>query len=457
MKRDDFRYVEMAGLLRTEIVSGYLKPGQYLLPEVELCRKYSISRNSLRQALELLTEEGLIVRMRGRGNKVADQLPALPYDTNTLVVLSPYRSSFAESALPILISMFRQQFPNVEVKLLYTGYLVENIMHDLTGLGLKPDIVLAWDRHFAEFNAKEFVPVEDLIADLSDIPEKVAGIFRKQDQLYAVPATYSPIFLACNPQHFDAAGIHKPIEGWSLDEFVQAAKRLTRDEDRDGMNETYGFGLSSSIIRWPVLAMKYSYNRQPQAYRSAYLPAEGIRDALRFMRNMIYKEQLCPVTEVGDWAFLNELFDEGRIAMILTTTLATNMRRQPFPVQVLPLPKRPGGSKGSLLIANGLMISRLSPNIELAKRFLQLALDVEFQSRMARETGFLSIYNSVNRAVWSPYERSALGIQPEQLEESHFIFDLFPDLGKPQEMERSMKKFWAGLESPEQLVDRLFP
>ncbi|GGD88707.1 extracellular solute-binding protein [Paenibacillus nasutitermitis] len=456
MKRDDFRYVEMAGLLRTEIMSGYLRPGQYLLPEKELCQKYAISRNSLRQALELLTEEGLLVKMRGRGNKVADQLPAEPYGTNTLVVLSPYRSAFAEDALPILISLFKQQFPKVEVKLLYTGYLIENIMHDLTGLGLKPDIVLAWDRHFAEFESRDFVPVDDLISELSDIPEKLIGTFRKNEQLYAVPATYSPIFLACNPRLFESAGIHMPIEGWSLEQFVQAAKELTRDDDRDGMNETYGFGLSSSIIRWPVLAMKYSYNKRSHANRSVYLPADGLRDALDFMRNLIYKERICPVTEVGDWAFLNELFEDGQLAMILTTTLATNMKRQQFPVRMLPLPKRSGGSKGSLLIANGLMISRLSPNMDLAKRFLRFAADIEFQKRMARETGFLSIYDSVNRAVWSPYERNALGIHADHLEESHFIFDLFPNLGKPQEMERSMKKFWAGLESSEQLVNRLF-
>ncbi|WP_411675122.1 GntR family transcriptional regulator [Cohnella faecalis] len=36
-----------------------------MLPEKELCQVYDISRNSLRQALELLTNEGLLVKMVG--------------------------------------------------------------------------------------------------------------------------------------------------------------------------------------------------------------------------------------------------------------------------------------------------------------------------------------------------------------------------------------------------------
>jgi len=454
VKRSDFRYVEMAAVLRTEILSGYLKPGQYLLPETELCRKYSISRNSLRQALELLTEEGHLVRMRGRGNRVAEPIGAKPDETNTIVVLSPYRSSYAEEGLPMLIAAFNKEHPNVEVKLLYTGYLVDTIMRDLTGLGMKPDIVLAWDRHFCEFDAKEFVPLGGLVTDWADIPQKLIGAFSKQGEPYAVPVTYSPVFLACNPHLFEEAGVHMPVVGWTLEQFVEAAKRLTRDTDGDGMCETYGFGLSGSSIRWPVLAMKYGYRKR--IGEDGRLRTDELEQAFAFFQRLLYTERITPVSGVGDWVFLNELFEEGKLAMILTTTLAMPEQRYHFPMRVLPLPRNEGAPIGSLMIANGFMLSRSSPNPELAGRFIQFALDYDYQKNMARHTGFLSVYDSVNRSVWTPYERNVLGIDPEHFEDAQFIHELFPAGVKPKELEQLMKKFWAGLESPRDVLNRMF-
>ncbi|MEF3305843.1 extracellular solute-binding protein [Paenibacillus sp. GYB003] len=453
MKRNDFRYVEMAGLLRTEIMSGYLQPGQYLLPETELCRKYAISRNSLRQALDLLTEEGLLVRQRGRGNRVADRVRPDGYGPNTLVLLSPYRSSFAEEGLPLLVSAFRRDYPDVDVKLLYTGYLADTIMRDLTGFGVKPDLVLAWDRHFIEFDRREFVPLTRIVPDEADVPGKLLQAFRKQDELYAAPVTYSPVFLACNPALFEAAGVHMPALEWSMEQFAEAAKRLTRDEGGGMLRETYGFGLSGSLIRWPVLAMNFGYRRETEDGRSGL---DRLEEALGFMQRLLYRDRVCPVSAVGDWLFLNELFEDGRLAMLLTTTLATPMRRRPFPLRVLPLPRQPGVTSGSLAIANGLMVSRSASNPELARRFIEYAVRHDFQRRMSQQTGFLSIYDSVNRDVWSAYERSVLGIDRERMDRSCFIHDLFPVFFKPQELEGRMKPFWAGLESPRHLVASLF-
>lgn len=57
--------------LRSQILSGELEPGDMLPTENELLDRHGISRNTVRQALDLLVNDGLIVRERGRGTFVA--------------------------------------------------------------------------------------------------------------------------------------------------------------------------------------------------------------------------------------------------------------------------------------------------------------------------------------------------------------------------------------------------
>ena len=66
------RYRQLAALLRQKISSGALQPGDQLPTEFELCEAHKISRHTAREALRLLSEDGLIARKRGIGTVVTD-------------------------------------------------------------------------------------------------------------------------------------------------------------------------------------------------------------------------------------------------------------------------------------------------------------------------------------------------------------------------------------------------
>jgi GntR family transcriptional repressor for pyruvate dehydrogenase complex len=63
--------------LGTAIKLGLLAPGDQLPPERELAARLSISRSTLRMALQALVEGGYLVAIRGRsgGTFVADEPP----------------------------------------------------------------------------------------------------------------------------------------------------------------------------------------------------------------------------------------------------------------------------------------------------------------------------------------------------------------------------------------------
>lgn len=56
--------------LENRILTGQLASGAYLPTEFELTQHYTASRDTIRKALKLLTEAGLIETMQGRGSQV---------------------------------------------------------------------------------------------------------------------------------------------------------------------------------------------------------------------------------------------------------------------------------------------------------------------------------------------------------------------------------------------------
>ncbi len=66
-------YVEIYNSLFSDIVNGVYPQGECLPGEIALAQKYNVSRNTLRQAMAILCEDGLLVRARGKGTLVVEK------------------------------------------------------------------------------------------------------------------------------------------------------------------------------------------------------------------------------------------------------------------------------------------------------------------------------------------------------------------------------------------------
>lgn len=63
-------YRQLAETMRAAIVGGTYSQGDLLPTELELCAAHNVSRHTARDALRLLSDEGLIARKRGAGTVV---------------------------------------------------------------------------------------------------------------------------------------------------------------------------------------------------------------------------------------------------------------------------------------------------------------------------------------------------------------------------------------------------
>jgi GntR family transcriptional regulator len=64
------RYAELAADLRARILRGQWAPGQALAAETELARSYGVALGTMRQAIALLVDQGLLERRHGKGTFV---------------------------------------------------------------------------------------------------------------------------------------------------------------------------------------------------------------------------------------------------------------------------------------------------------------------------------------------------------------------------------------------------
>lgn len=446
MKREsEYRYKELANILRIQILSGYIKPGEFLLSENDLGEKYGVSRTSVRKSLHELLGEGLIVKMAGKGTIVPPNLKLSKDEQHSLVVAIPYPSAFFKNGIPILMQMFQQRYPGVHLKVLPFPNVEE-----IRNLGVDIDLLILSDSMIRHVNLEDYYVLNDWFSPKLEIPEILLRAFSIDRQLWAVPLTFSPIFLAYNPDIFNQNGVALPKPGWTNGEFLQAAKQLTTDTDGDGLMNQYGFAMSTSIMRWPVFAYK-------QGVRFA--PTENMDDnmdrlvrTLAFIQNMVYKEGACPAFALSNHEFAQELFEEGKLGMILTSLFALSNTELSFSPKVSPFPD--DDTSAGWMIANGIMINKHSRHTELANMFVQFLLDSDVQKALAQQTRLLSVYPSINRQEKDPEELHVLQLGGDQLDGYLFTHEIVHyDL--LQEINEELKMYWAGMEAPQSVAQRL--
>jgi len=109
--------------------------------------------------------------------------------------------------------------------------------------GNPPCLVSMQMGHVREF-ADSLLPLDNLLAsasiNVSDFDPGIMKALQVDGKQLAIPYDLGPIVLYYNKDMFKAAGVAEPQNGWTIDEFVADAKKLT-----SGSN--YGFTMDNSI------------------------------------------------------------------------------------------------------------------------------------------------------------------------------------------------------------------
>ncbi|NOU63302.1 extracellular solute-binding protein [Paenibacillus sp. LMG 31461] len=448
MRREsDFLYTTLYNTLKGQIISGFIKPGEYLLPESDLCKYYKLSRNSVRKALDLLQKEMLITKKVGLGTMVPLDLVIEPSKRKTLRIASPAPAYFVDYGLPQIIKAFQQKYPNVDVKIVHLPR--DNFWESFRqscDIGLNADIILSSDLQFTEAETMDaFMDLSPVLTDYTEtIYPKILNYYRLNDEIKAAPVTFTPVFLVYNPVMFELNGIQPPNENWKLADFIDAAERLTKSED--GVIVQYGFSIFPYLTRWPVFALQNGLNTLEKAAQK-----DIIQKSLLLIQDLFFRKRIATVyTEMPG---PKNPFVSGKSAMVLTTTLEMSTWKDKnigFEPQIVPLPF--GEVKATLLQASALMIPKDCSAVQLAEAFIKISLDDEVQASFCLNSPFLSVKEKINTSIRDKQSLYALNIEGSLMQNNYFLRELFHTISA-DELSAEMSLFWLGLESPQALAD----
>jgi len=172
---------------------------------------------------------------------------------------------------------------------------------------------------FASFDTLR--PLDDLFAakpklaadDFAPVPWRAS--FYQARQL-ALPLDVHPLGMYYNTELFKAAGLvdksgrAKPPQTW--DEFVEAARRITKDTDRDGRPDQWGFVFTNQRSNFLTFAGQFGGGILSPDGTSCIMDSPQNVRALHRMHDLIYKYKVAPKPEGVD-AWL--AFRQGKVGM----------------------------------------------------------------------------------------------------------------------------------------------
>jgi DNA-binding GntR family transcriptional regulator len=72
INRDSYEpaYAQLVSILRQSMATGILRPGDQLPSEAQLCKRYGVSPMTVRRAINMLVDQGIVITEQGRGTFV---------------------------------------------------------------------------------------------------------------------------------------------------------------------------------------------------------------------------------------------------------------------------------------------------------------------------------------------------------------------------------------------------
>lgn len=128
------RYSQLVQLFRAQILNGTLEAGTRLPTEHEIAEQHAVSRGTVRQAMTMLVNEGLIERVQGRGSTVlARSAPSdVPAERRIGLVLN---RPGAQLELDILVGVEQAARARAyRVTFIYTNDRIEQLAPDIAYL-----------------------------------------------------------------------------------------------------------------------------------------------------------------------------------------------------------------------------------------------------------------------------------------------------------------------------------
>ncbi len=279
--------------------------------------------------------------------------------------------------------------------------------------GSPPDVFLLDNIDVPAFTARgvlqDLAPFAARVGiDTAAFEPVVRSIFSRDGRLYAFPKGYSPMVLVYNRRLFREAGIAPPTGDWTWEEFMQAARALTRDTDGDGKVDQWGAAFDRRVFLWIPWIWSGGGDVLCPDGRSASgcLDSPATERAIQWYLDWVQRDSIVPRVmtlrrSLGDQF---RLFNSGRVAMMTTghfwiPRFRPYVRDGRLDIGFAPIPHAAGAAPVTVVYASGWAVPTGVPRWRLSVR-LAAALADSAAQRIRVEQGLeLASHRGLAKAV----------------------------------------------------------
>ena len=226
-----------------------------------------------------------------------------------------------------VIGRFEKEHPNVTViyesgisKEDYSSWLSDTIIS-----GEQPDIFILPENDFNLLaSSGSLKKLNGFIAndlDISDFYDSAYQAGTYNSIQYALPFESNPTMMCINKDLLEKEGIELPLNGWTLSDFYNICKQVTRDTDGDGVVDQYGM----TGYTWQQILASHGIRLFDENGTEAYFDTEKTKAALSMFVRLNALN--------GNYRVGTEDFDKGKVAF-LPMTLAQYRTYKPYPYHV---------------------------------------------------------------------------------------------------------------------------
>jgi len=226
-------------------------------------------------------------------------------------------------ALKKVVASFEEKNPGIKVEIILApaGQAWSKLL-TMIASGDPPDAAWFDDEVFPRFAS------EGLLMDLTDRLKKSKVIkttdyyptarqaYTWNNRWYGLPNIGGSVVLFYNKTMFDKAGLKPPQgEKWTVDDFLKAAQKLTKDENGDGIPETYGTGIRTWWPYWQSWIWRNKGSILSADKKRCVMDSPEAIEAMEFYIGLRTKYKVAPSASIEKEQGSDMLFMSGKLAM----------------------------------------------------------------------------------------------------------------------------------------------
>jgi len=323
---------------------------------------------------------------------------AEPVEITWMVGVGPDRPMYEE-----LVRRFHEKYPGIRVRPTWVpASQYQTKLKTMIAAGKPADLFWSGDVWVA-YEIPFLADLTDLVArdaaelDLDDFYPELLAACRYDGRQILMPRWFNVALLYYNRKLFDAAREPYPTADWTWDDYIAAAKRLTR-RDRNGKVDVWGTSITTGWWgEWLIYVRQAGGELFSGDMNRCLLDSPQAIAGMQFYYDKIYTHQVAPRPGFGP----DQGFMSGKIAMEfgghVGSWIAYNqISGLDWDIQVLP--KGPVTRSGGEVSIDSFGIAKDSPHREQTWAFIKFLSSKE-SVRLHVENGYLPVRKSVAREM----------------------------------------------------------